>query len=193
METKKDSIIEATEYLEHKYNQEFVFNSKIDRDIDIPYSIYVFEARDFSNVRVSVYQYEDGTFHDDFYGLLIAEKYERRIKQIFEATAACEKCYSTFRSSTFPDACIDPAEMNDMLHTYYDSFAADILVVRNNDVPIDRKSIDTICSDLKNAKIHGTISIYEIPEQELSMINDDVLDYLLKNPKIEAVISEPID
>lgn len=161
-------------YLSNKYPNEssFTIDEQVGYGVDVNYTEYYCHSA--NNQRFVVYENEDGSFQDNYYGVLIYDDYKNRLDNILSDYFDNYKVYIRFTSNFFDDDVIDVDKFDDYLENDPQQFFADYFIF--TDDAVDNLDIDKLTDDLKNEFKNYFISINIVDTYTLNsdeLLNED--------------------
>lgn len=168
---------QAKAYLEEKYNESFTIKASIDKSIDVQYEELFFISETHPDDIVTVYHEKDDSgyyFQDNYYGILVRNEYEQKLKNIIGKHLENYKVYFNFTASYFPDDLNASSSLSDAMQNYENSFYANVYLFIS-DKSIDGQSADysEIPNELEAQKMYCYFAVYEVTEEKYSSFTED--------------------
>lgn len=157
-------------YLSNKYPNEssFTIDEQVGYGVDVNYTEYYCHSA--NNQRFVVYENEDGSFQDNYYGVLIYDDYKNRLDNILSDYFDNYKVYIRFTSNFFDDDIIDVDKFDDYLENDPQQFFADYFIFVSED---DKEKLISLDTSKLNRELRGEFVNYFI---SINIVDDNVFN-----------------
>ncbi len=170
--SKKEADRAAVEKFKEKYGVdcEIVYNEVIDDSVENRDEIHVYVDKWMEKGETAVIyswkEKEKAVSEDNLFGFIIREDYEKAAREAVTCQFSDAKVYVSYVSSAFSDTLTRESTLEDAysagekMITYMD-----IIVVSQEEKEVFEQKAESVCDELKEAKLYGNVRIYAVSEE----------------------------
>lgn len=176
----------AIDYLEQKYDMSFRVFSTETSSLDVPFDKIICECNDSDYGYITVYHHNDGSFHDDFYGVLHLDEYKNElVRPIVQKFVDKTKIYCNFNASFFNDTLDKDVRLEEAIVQSPSDFYGYVDIYIRESEGFDKISFEALCEELEKTIPKTKIYVY--------MFSDDIFEKLNENERAYVQMKSIID